>query len=54
MNCGTKVRGASYARALLRRTAMANLRISDLLLLTCCGAFIASVTYAVKLSIEAF
>jgi len=26
--------------------------ISDLLLLTCCGAFIASVTYAVKLSIE--
>jgi hypothetical protein len=33
---------------------MTNLRISDLLLLTCCGAFIASITYAVKLSIEAF
>jgi hypothetical protein len=39
---------------LLGRTAMTNLRISDLLLLTCCGAFIASFTYAVKLSIEAF
>jgi hypothetical protein len=44
---------ASLAQ-LLGRTAMTNLRISDLLLLTCCGAFIASVTYAVKLSIEAF
>ena len=28
--------------------------ISELLMLTCCGTFIASVTYAVKLSIEAF
>ena len=33
---------------------MTNLTISELLMLTCCGAFIASVTYAVKLSIEAF
>ena len=30
------------------------LTISELLMLTCCGAFIASATYAVKLSIEAF
>ena len=33
---------------------MTNLTISELLMLTFCGAFIASVTYAVKLSIEAF
>jgi hypothetical protein len=33
---------------------MTNLTISEFLMLTCCGAFIASVTYAVKLSIEAF
>jgi hypothetical protein len=41
-------------RQLLGRTVMTNLTINELLLLTCCGAFIASVTYAVKLSIEAF
>jgi len=33
---------------------LSQISLSDLLLLTCCGAFIASVTYAVKLSIEAF
>jgi hypothetical protein len=33
---------------------MTNLTISELLLLTCYGAFIASVTYALKLSIESF
>jgi hypothetical protein len=43
-----------WLRQLLRRTVMTNLTISELLMLTCCGAFIASVTYAVKLSIEAF
>ena len=43
-----------WLRQLLGRTVMTNLTINELLLLTCCGAFIASVTYAVKLSIEAF
>ena len=43
-----------WLRQLLGRTVMTNLTISELLMLTCCGAFIASVTYAVKLSIEAF
>lgn len=33
---------------------MTNLAISELLMLTCIGTIIASVTYAVKLSIEAF
>ena len=33
---------------------MTNLAISELLMLTCIGTVIASVTYAVKLSIEAF
>ena len=43
-----------WLRQFLGRTVMTNLTISELLMLTCCGAFIASVTYAVKLSIEAF
>ena len=42
-----------WLRQLLGRTVMTQ-TISELLMLTCCGAFIASVTYAVKLSIEAF
>ena len=43
-----------FARSRPREDVMTNLAISELLMLTCIGTIIASVTYAVKLSIEAF
>jgi hypothetical protein len=38
----------------LRKSVMNGLTISELLVLTCIGTFIAAITFAVKLSIEAF
>ena len=57
--CGGKVfaePAARYAvaRSRPREDVMTNLAISELLMLTCIGTIIASVTYALKLSIEAF